>query len=134
MTPKRLAWVACAVVFAAAAAVAQAPAPSPPPASVVAPPPIPSDGAPQSARPAVTPPPPPDYATEPEFEPQVTIIRREAEVVEEVRVGGQIQYVRVTPRHGKPYFLIPDPNGHAFIRRDSLDIQLKVPMWTLFSW
>ena len=79
------------------------------------------------------PPPPPDVVSDPELEPQVTIIRRDDQVMEEVRVSGQLRYVRVTPRHGRPYFLIPDANGATFIRRDSLDSSLKVPMWVLFS-
>ena len=55
------------------------------------------------------------------------------QVVEEVRVNGELRYVRVTPRHGRPYYLVPDVNGATFIRRDSLDSSLKVPMWVLFS-
>jgi Protein of unknown function (DUF2782) len=54
-------------------------------------------------------------------------------VIEEVRIKGELRYVRVTPRFGRPYFLIPDGNGQTFIKRDSLDIGLKVPMWVLFS-
>jgi hypothetical protein len=76
----------------------------------------------------------PSAAGDPDLEPQVTIIRREEEVVEEVRIGGELRYVRVTPRHGRPYFLVPDASGQAFIRRDSLDSGLKVPLWVLFSW
>jgi hypothetical protein len=79
------------------------------------------------------PPPPPDLAADTDLEPQVTIIRREDQVVEEVRIKGELRYVRVTPRYGRPYFLIPDGNGATFIRRDSLDSTLKVPMWVLFS-
>ena len=79
------------------------------------------------------PPPPADVVGDPELEPQVTIIRREDQVVEEVRIKGELRYVRVMPRHGRPYFLIPDVNGATFIRRDSLDSSLKVPMWVLFS-
>jgi hypothetical protein len=66
-------------------------------------------------------------------EPQVTIIRREDQVVEEVRIRGELRYIRVTPRGGRPYFLFPDQNGNTYIRRDSLDPTLKVPMWVLFS-
>jgi hypothetical protein len=79
------------------------------------------------------PPPPPEVAGDTDLEPQVTIIRREDQVVEEVRVKGELRYVRVTPRHGRPYFLIPDANGATFIRRESTDSTLKVPMWVLFS-
>ena len=77
---------------------------------------------------------PPPMATDPELEPQVTIIQRENELVEEVRIGGELRFIRVTPRHGRPYFLVPDQNGQQFIRRDSLDSGLKVPLWVLFSW
>jgi len=79
------------------------------------------------------PPPPPDVAGDPDLEPQVTIIRNDEQVNEEVRIRGELRYVRVTPRHGRPYFLIPDGNGATYIRRDSLDSTLKVPMWVLFS-
>lgn len=91
--------------------------------------------APAKTEPLPTPPPPPPdvTASDVELEPQVTIIRREDQVVEEVRVRGELRYVRVTPRHGRPYFLIPDANGATFIRRDSTDSTLKVPMWVLFS-
>jgi len=79
------------------------------------------------------PPPPPEIAGDTDLAPQVTIVRREDQVVEEVRIKGELRYVRVTPRHGRPYYLIPDTNGATFIRRDSLDSTLKVPMWVLFS-
>src|SRR5947208_14926017 len=117
MTPARLALPVAAALFASAQAIAQVPTPPPIPPASASPPA------------AVTPPPPPDYTSDPDLEPQVTIIRRDEEVVEEVRVKGELQYVRVTPRHGKSYFLIPDPNGHAYIRRDSLAIKTKGPMW-----
>ena len=79
------------------------------------------------------PPPPPDFSTQAEPEPQVTIIRRDNDVTEEVRVRGELRYIRVTPRGGRPYYLIPDQNGNTYIRRESLDPALKVPMWVLFS-
>jgi len=79
------------------------------------------------------PPPPPDVVSDADLEPQVTIVRSEDQVREEVRVHGELRYVRVTPRHGRPYYLVPDANGATYIRRDSLDSTLKVPMWVLFS-
>ena len=77
---------------------------------------------------------PPPLVTDPELEPQVTIIRRDTETLEEVRIGGDLKFVKVTPRTGVPYYLVPDPNGQQFIRRDSLDITIKVPLWVLLSW
>ena len=125
MTSARLALFAAATLFAAGHALAQSPVPQPPPLP-------PPDAA--SSAPAPAPPPPPDYTGDPDLEPQVTVIRRDDQVVEEVRIKGELRYVRVTPRHGRPYFLIPDGGGNTFIRRDSLDIQTKVPMWVLWSW
>jgi hypothetical protein len=110
--------VAFAAFLVAPYCLAQAPGPPP------LPPPTAS---------TTPPPPPPDLASDAELEPQVTIIRRENDVLEEVRIQGELRFVKVTPRNGRPYYLIPDAGGHAFLRRDSLDISLKVPMWVLFS-
>lgn len=112
----RLASAGIALVFLAGFALAQT---APPP------PPLPPES-------AATKPPP--AGTDFELEPQVTIIRRENETREEVRVGGELRFIRVTPLHGRPYYLVPDQGGHQFIRRDSLDTSVKVPMWMLLSW
>ena len=114
MKIRSLASLAFATALAAGAAQAQ---PAPPP------PPLPPEGAASAP-----------LAGDPELEPQVTIIRRETETLEEVRIGGDLKFVRVTPLHGRPYYLVPDSNGFQFIRRDSLDTTLKVPLWVLFSW
>jgi len=111
--------IAIAALFTAPLCSAQAPPPPPLP-----PPPTAS---------TTPPPPPPDLATDTDLEPQVTIIRRETDVIEEVRIQGELRFVKVTPRNGRPYYLVPDAAGHAFLRRDNLDISLKVPMWVLFS-
>jgi hypothetical protein len=115
MKIQSLASLALATAFAAGVALAQTAVPPPPP--------LPPQGAA-----------PPPLAGDPELEPQVTIIRRDTETVEEVRINGELKFVRVTPLHGRPYYLVPDPNGFQFIRRDSLDTGLKVPLWVLFSW
>lgn len=88
------------------------------------------------AQPAEAPPPPkleplPEAGVDPELEPEITIIRRQTETIEEARVNGRLVWIRVTPLHGKPYYLIPDPNGYGLIRRDSFDFGVKVPMWDL---
>jgi hypothetical protein len=66
--------------------------------------------------------------------PQVTITQRDRETVEEARVNGVVVWIRITPRHGRPYYLIPTGGANTYIRRDSLDTALKVPMWVLFTW
>ncbi len=124
MSPPRPTPNAVATLLAAAFAAAFATSfawaqPAPPP------PPLPAESAV---------PPPPPLVTDPELEPQVTIIRRDTETLEEVRIGGDLKFIKVTPRTGVPYYLIPDPNGQQYIRRDSLDISIKVPLWVLLSW
>ena len=94
--------------------------------------------APPPAAPPPPPPPPnlqpvPEAAGDAELEPQITITRRETETVEEARVNGRLMWVKVTPRHGRPYFLIPDGTDFGFIRRDTFDTGLKVPLWVLFT-
>ena len=69
-----------------------------------------------------------------DLEPQVTIVRDDTERVEEVRVNGELKYVRVTPRGGRTYYLVPAANGQMYLRMDSLDTGIRVPMWLLFSW
>jgi hypothetical protein len=76
---------------------------------------------------------PPPYAGEEDLEPQVTTTRNARETVQEARVNGRLVWIKVTPRHGRPYYLVPDSDEMAFVRRDSLDPGLKVPLWVIFS-
>ena len=75
----------------------------------------------------------PEVAGDAELEPQVTIIRQKDQIVEEARVNNRLVWIKVTPVHGRPYYLIPDGGEYTFIRRDSLDSGLKVPLWVLFT-
>jgi hypothetical protein len=117
----RLTFVA-ALLAAADIVLAQSQSPVPPP------PPMPPqlESLPETA-------PPPALTSDPELEPQVTITRKEGETVEEARINGKLMWIRVTPRHGRPYFLIPDGGDGVLLRRDSLDPGLRVPLWVLFS-
>jgi hypothetical protein len=89
---------------------------------------------PANLEPLPEPPPiPPEIANDPELEPQITITRRATETIEEYRVGGRLTMIKVTPKTGRPYYLVADGLDGAWVRRDSLDTSLKVPMWLLFS-
>ena len=114
MRPRLIAFIATLAFVAAGAAAQKAP--------------------PQRLEPVPEPPPPPpEIANDPELEPQITIIRRQTETIEEYRLNGRLTMVKVTPKTGRPYYLVADGVDGAFIRRDSLDSGLKVPMWLLFS-
>jgi Protein of unknown function (DUF2782) len=103
----------------AGAVLAQNTAPSPP---LQPPPPKPE---------SIPMPPPSGIASGADLEPQVTIKRRAGDTVEEARIGGRLAWIKVTPRYGRPYFLIPDSSGNIVIRRDNLDTGLRVPLWVL---
>ncbi len=79
------------------------------------------------------PPAPPGYAPDPALEPQVTILRRGEDKVEEYRVNGKLYAIKVTPPHGVPYFLVDERGDGSMVRRDSLDSGLRVPQWVIHS-
>lgn len=77
------------------------------------------------------PPPPPGLELDPSLEPQVTIIKRGTDTVEEYRIGGRLYMMKVTPPHGTPYYLVDHRGDGAFSRQDSFDTGLRVPMWVI---
>ena len=89
---------------------------------------------------APAPPPPPlieDGGIQPgdTVEPQVTIIRREGETIEEYRLHGQIYMIRVVPAAGPPYYLVDsDGDGHLESTMNELDPRIMIPAWVIFRW
>jgi hypothetical protein len=77
------------------------------------------------------PPPPPSMPIE---EPQVVIQPQEGDKVEEIRQGGRVVMLKVTPPHGKPYYLVDTTGNGNWMRRDSLDDGVRVPMWPIHTW
>lgn len=70
-----------------------------------------------------------------EEEPEVTIIQRGRDVIEEYRVQGRLYMIRVIPRRGVPYYLVDtDGDGNLETRRNEMTEDLLVPNWTLFRW
>jgi hypothetical protein len=69
------------------------------------------------------------------IEPEVTIIRRDEAVIEEYRVNGRMYMVKVTPKIGKPYYLVDqDGDGRLESRMGTLREDFVVPQWVIFSW
>lgn len=86
---------------------------------------------PSGLEPVPEPPPPPPGIDDSALEPQVTIKKRGEDRVEEFRVNGKLYMVKVTPPHGRPYYLVDDQGSGVFSRRDDLDSGLRVPMWVI---
>jgi len=66
------------------------------------------------------------------LEPQVTIVKREGNTMEERRINGKLYEIRVTPAHGVPYTLVDQSGDGNFQRIDSPGTPaLSVPMWVI---
>jgi hypothetical protein len=66
------------------------------------------------------------------IEPEVTITTRGTEIHEEYRANGQLYMVKVTPKHGKPYYLVYDERGRA--RRTEHEPSIIAPQWVIKAW
>jgi hypothetical protein len=77
------------------------------------------------------PPPPPPSAGP--GEPAVRIPVQKEDKVEEVREGGRVVMLKVTPPGGKPYYLVDTTGNGNWMRRDSLDDGTRPPMWPIHT-
>jgi len=74
--------------------------------------------------------PPPPLIRDGADEPSVRIAPQEGDRIEEVRDGGRVIRIRVTPPGGVPYELLDTGVGNPTMR-EPLDTGLRVPMWTI---
>jgi len=104
-------------------------------------PPPPADNSTTQNQPASEPPPPlpPDQEVTDDSrnlpEPEVNIIHRKDATVEEYRINGQLRYVKVIPRKGKPYYLV-DEDGDGILETRHNDLKGPPPInkWILKQW
>jgi hypothetical protein len=61
----------------------------------------------------------------------VRIAPQEGDRVEEMREGGRVVMLKVTPPNGIPYYLVDLTGDGNFSRRESLDPGIRVPMWVI---
>lgn len=75
-------------------------------------------------------------AEEDSLEPEVNIIERGANRIEETRVGGRIVMIKVVPSKGYPYYLFDaDGDGQLETRmNDVSDFDVVPPRWKIFEW
>lgn len=82
-------------------------------------------------------PPPPAFDAAPDAAPDdvpvVTITKETGQTVEEFRIGGKLYMIKITPKHGVPYYLVDDLGDGKFVRQESLDSGLRVPRWIIHS-
>ena len=87
--------------------------------------------------PAVPEPPelPPRVQSGEEMEPDITIIRKGKDTIQEYRRGGKLYMIKVKPQIGPAYYLL-DSNGDGRMdtRKSDLDKNSDVNQWLLFEW
>ncbi|MNO87812.1 hypothetical protein D3C76_792420 [compost metagenome] len=60
-------------------------------------------------------------------------IRQEGDkTIQEYRVNGFLYAIKVTPKNGKPYFLVRADGDSNYVRSDNPD--MLIPAWEIFSW
>src|SRR5215216_2299794 len=64
-------------------------------------------------------------------EPEIRIPVPDGDKVEPIREGGRVVMVKVTPKGGKPYYLVDTTGQGNWTRRDTLDDGIRVPMWPI---
>jgi hypothetical protein len=75
--------------------------------------------------------PPPPVIRDGADEPSVRIAPQEGDKIEEVRDGGRVVKIRVTPPGGVPYELQDYLGTGNPAARESLDSGIRPPMWTI---
>jgi hypothetical protein len=69
----------------------------------------------------------------PSSSPDVTIRTEGDKVIQEYRQNGFLYAIKVTPKRGRPYFLVrADGSDANFIRSDQPD--MLIPSWKIFEW
>ena len=69
----------------------------------------------------------------PSADPEVTIRTEGDKTIQEYRQNGFLYAIKVTPKGGKPYFLVrADGSEGNYIRSDQPD--MLIPSWKIFDW
>ena len=70
----------------------------------------------------------------PAAEPEIIIREQQDRTIQEYRINGYLYAIKVTPKRGKPYYLV-SADGGDFIRIDDpTSSQILVPRWKIFEW
>jgi hypothetical protein len=72
----------------------------------------------------------PDGPPGPDDAPAVTVRPSSQGTVEEFRSNGKLYMLKITPRVGRPYYLV-DPRGDGRFNRMETLPNLRPPMWTV---
>lgn len=75
--------------------------------------------------------PPPPLSKDEVEEPQITIIKKKGETIEEYRINGQLYMMKITPSHGVPYYLHKEDQDGSWVNTGPTP-PMSIPKWTIF--
>lgn len=75
---------------------------------------------------------PPAITNEDITKPEITVIEKDGDTIEEYRVNGQLYMMKITPKHGKPYYMHKEDSEGGW-RIMGPNEPLSIPKWTLFT-
>jgi hypothetical protein len=81
---------------------------------------------------AAPPPLPPEMELDSDLEPQITIIKRGEDTIEEYRQNGELYMIKVTPRVGFPYYMVRN-RGRINEHSGEPGSNVSTPMWRLLE-
>ena len=78
---------------------------------------------------------PPPIQSGEEMQPDITIIKKGDDTIQEFRRNGQLYMVKVNPAVGPSYYML-DKNGDGVmdVKKNDLDKNLNINQWLLFEW
>lgn len=69
------------------------------------------------------------------LEPDITIIRKGKDTIQEYRRGGKLYMIKVIPDIGPPYYFIDtNGDGNMDVRGNDLDRGSRINMWKILEW
>lgn len=78
---------------------------------------------------------PPPVESGENLEPDITIIKKGKDTIEEYRINGRLYMVKIKPSIGPPYYMVDtNGDGNLDVRRSDVAISMEIPRWVLFSW
>ena len=84
------------------------------------------------------PPPPPEPQTDSSVpsadNTDVTIIQKKDATIEEVRVNGKLRYAKITPKHGKPYYMYDSDGDGVLDATENDPKKANINQWILMEW
>jgi hypothetical protein len=78
---------------------------------------------------------PPRIQSGEEMEPDITIIRKGKDTIQEYRRNGVLYMIKVQPQVGPPYYFLDlNGDGKMDVKKSDLDRNTDINLWTIFSW